>query len=76
MIENEQREPRVPPELRKTIETLRVGDPVRLCWNHEYVTANGVSAPERRVTLVEKSGTSATDAAVRAFFDDDAGEEK
>ncbi len=33
---------------------LKVGDAVRLDWNHEYVKDDGVSYPRRRVTLLAR----------------------
>jgi len=33
---------------------LKVGDAVRLDWNHEYVKDDGVSYPRRRVTLLSR----------------------
>jgi hypothetical protein len=36
------------------LDTLAVGDRVRLAWLHEYVTEHGCSSPARRVVRLEK----------------------
>lgn len=37
------------PEIRKVIMELKEGDHVMLAWNHDYVTRNGSSSPDRPV---------------------------
>ena len=36
------------------VKELKVGDKVKLCWNHIYLTGGIVHRPERRVLLLEK----------------------
>ena len=42
------------PEISKTIAGLKKGDLVHLSWNHDYVTKNGTSSPERPIVKLEK----------------------
>lgn len=41
-------------EVVATARSLKVGDAVRLDWVHEYVRADGVSYPRRRVTQLAR----------------------
>lgn len=54
MIEDNQHRLQVSPELRDQVASLVPGDTVLLFWNHNYVTANGASYPERPVVRLEK----------------------
>jgi len=40
--------------VRDTIKSLEKGDQVLLSWDHNYVTENGSSSPERTITKLEK----------------------
>ena len=42
------------PAFAKTIADLKKGDFVLLSWNHDYVTKEGVSSPERPIVKLEK----------------------
>lgn len=46
------------------LETLTVGDRVRLAWLHEYVTEQGSSFPTRRVVRIEKIKDDSVEEAV------------
>jgi len=43
----------------KTVEQLSPGDLVLLSWNHDYVTRNGGTGPERPVNKLEKINSPA-----------------
>ena len=42
------------PAILKTVRKLKKGDTVELWWNHDYVTKNNVSSPERPVVKLKK----------------------
>ena len=42
------------PERRAVLDTLKPGDFVLLAWNHDYVTRDGASSPERPVQNLKK----------------------
>ena len=42
------------PNILKTVRGLKKGDLVNLCWNHDYVTKNRSSYPERPIVKLEK----------------------
>ncbi len=47
------------PEILKTVRGLKKNERVELWWWHDYVTQNRVSSPERPITRLKKTGTSA-----------------
>lgn len=54
LVEDNKKNPKVTEVIRQTISALLPGDNVLLSWNHDYVTRNGNSAPERPVIRLEK----------------------
>jgi hypothetical protein len=52
LIEDNQKNPKVPAAIRDAILALKPGDKVHLKWNHDYVTKGGSKSPERPVTEV------------------------
>jgi hypothetical protein len=54
MVEDNMKNAKVFDDIRKTVESLKKGDQVILSWNHDYVTKNGSSGPERPLTKLEK----------------------
>ncbi len=54
MVENTLGKSELTPENRQLVESLKPGDKVLLCWNHNYVTENQSSFPERPVTVLKK----------------------
>jgi hypothetical protein len=54
LIEDNMGNVKVPAEIRTAILALKPGDSVHLKWNHDYVTRDGSSSPERPITLLEK----------------------
>jgi hypothetical protein len=54
LIEDNMGNVKVPAEIRTAILALKPGDSVHLKWNHDYVTRDGSSFPERPITLLEK----------------------
>jgi hypothetical protein len=54
LIEDNMGNVKVPSAIRDTILALKPGDSVHLKWNHDYVTRDRVSSPERPITLLEK----------------------
>jgi hypothetical protein len=54
LIEDNMGNVKVPAAIRKTILALKPGDSVHLKWNHDYVTRDGSSSPDRPITLLEK----------------------
>lgn len=53
LIEDNQKQAKVPAAIREAILALKPGDLVRLGWNHDYVTREGSKFPERPITKVE-----------------------
>lgn len=53
-IEDNMKNLKVTPELRATVAALKKDDYVLLSWNHDYVTKDGSSSPDRPVTKVSK----------------------
>jgi hypothetical protein len=53
-VEDNMKNAKVTPELRAAVTALKKDDYVLLSWNHDYVTNNGGSSPERPVTKVSK----------------------
>jgi hypothetical protein len=53
LLEDNRNRRQVDPSVYKTVMALAKGDEVRLCWNHDYVTRNGSSGPERPITTLE-----------------------
>ena len=56
MYENTLGKSELTPEDKELISTLNPGDPVLLCWNHNYITdeESGSSYPERPLTVLKK----------------------
>jgi len=54
MVEDNMKNPKVPNDIRNTVNSLKKGDRVLLSWNHDYVTVGGSSGPERPITKLEK----------------------
>ena len=48
------RQPKGDPKIAETVKGLKPGDFVRLSWNHDYVTREGSSFPERPLVKLEK----------------------
>lgn len=54
MIEDQLGNAKVPDDIRIAIKALQKGDAVHLSWNHDYVTKNRSSYPERSITKLAK----------------------
>lgn len=58
LVQDNNKNPKVPKELAEQVAALKDGDLVRLTWRHEYVTrkegGGSSSFPERPVTLLKK----------------------
>lgn len=54
LVEDNLRHPKVPAAIRAAVDALKSGDVVLLSWNHDYVTVDGSSGPERPLTKLEK----------------------
>lgn len=54
MIEDQLGNAKIPAEILKIIKGLKKGDTVHLSWNHDYVTRNRSSFPERTITKLSK----------------------
>jgi hypothetical protein len=54
LIEDNMKNPKVPAAIRDAILELKEGAKVRLKWNHDYVTRDGSSSPERPIKTLEK----------------------
>ncbi len=54
MIEDNMKRLKVTPAIRDTMKSLKKGDRVFLSWNHNYVTVDGSSWPERPITKLER----------------------
>ena len=54
LVEDNMKHPKVPAAIRDAVNALKKGDRVLLSWDHDYVTVNGSSGPERPVTKLEK----------------------
>ncbi len=48
------RKPKGDPKILETVKGLEKGDHVLLSWNHDYVTKQGTSSPERPIVKLEK----------------------
>ena len=53
LIEDNMGHLKVPETIRDTVYALKKGDTVLLSWNHDYVTIDGSSGPERPITKLE-----------------------
>lgn len=62
LVEDNMKQPKVPAAIRNKVNVLKQGDMVLLSWNHDYVTSNGNSRPERPVTILEKIAPVGTQA--------------
>lgn len=54
LIEDNHQTPKVPEAIRAAILALKPGERVRLDWNHDYVTRDGSSFPERPILALSK----------------------
>ena len=54
LIEDNQKNLRVPAGIHAAILGLKSGDTVHMKWNHDYVTRGGSKSPERVIALLEK----------------------
>jgi hypothetical protein len=54
LVEDNMGHPKTTPDIRAAVNPLKKGDVVLLSWNHDYVTVNGTSGPERPVTRLER----------------------
>lgn len=55
MVEDNMKQSKVLPAIRDTVTSLKKGDHVLLSWNHDYVTVDGSSGPDRPVIKLQKS---------------------
>lgn len=53
LIEDNRKRPKVPAAIRDAILALKPGELVHLKWNHDYVTKDGSSFPERPIVMLE-----------------------
>ena len=53
LIEDNKKNVKVPAAIHAAILALKPGDIVHLKWNHDYVTRDGTSFPDRVITLLE-----------------------
>lgn len=60
LVEDNTKHLKVPAAIQSAVYSLTRGDLVLLSWNHDYVTVNGGSGPERPVTRLERIGTVGT----------------
>ena len=49
LIEDNMEHVKVPKDIHAAVIALKPGDLVHLCWNHDYVTKNHASFPERPI---------------------------
>lgn len=49
LVEDNQKNPKVPAAIRDAIMALKPGETVKLAWNHDYVTRGGSKSPERPI---------------------------
>ncbi len=54
LVEDNRGNLKVPPAIRDAVRSLKPGDRVRPHWNHDYVTKDGSSYPERPIVRLEK----------------------
>jgi len=52
LVEDNHKKPKIPNDIRDAILDLKPGTPIRLNWDHEYVTNSNGSFPERPIRLV------------------------
>jgi len=62
LVEDNMNRSKVPADIRAAVNALTQGDIVLLSWDHNYVTSEGASAPERPVTRLEKIAPVGTQA--------------
>jgi hypothetical protein len=62
LVEDNMKHPTVPAAIQAAVNSLKQGDMVLLSWNHDYVTINGTSGPERPVARLEKIADVGTQA--------------
>ena len=55
LIQDNMGKEKVPADILAKIRALKPGDKVKLDWNHDYVTKQGSSSPERPITKLEKA---------------------
>ena len=66
LIEDNKKNAKVPAEILKAIEALKPDTTVHLKWNHDYVTKNGSSSPERPIVSIEPMTPEQVEAAGKA----------
>jgi len=54
LIEDNLKQLKVPAAIHSAVSSLKPGSGVLFAWNHDYVTVDGSSAPERPVTQLEQ----------------------
>ena len=54
LVEDNMKNLKVPEAIRDTVKSLKKGDLVLLDWQHDYVTKDGSSSPERPIKKLEK----------------------
>jgi hypothetical protein len=54
------------PKILQTVKGLKKGDYVLLSWNHDYVTKEGTSSPERPLVKLEKIEKAKAEALLKA----------
>lgn len=54
LLEDNRKQPKVPADILAAVNSLKQGDKVLLSWNHDYVTVDGSSRPQRPLTKLEK----------------------
>ncbi len=55
LVEDNMGDEKIPAAIRDAIKALKPGDIVELDWNHDYVTNNNGSYPERPIVRIEKT---------------------
>jgi hypothetical protein len=53
-VEDNMKNLKVSPSIKDTVASLKEGDYVLLDWQHDYVTKNGSSGPERPINKLQK----------------------
>lgn len=69
LVEDNKKKPKVSAKMRAAVNTLKQGDMVLLSWNHNYVTVNGSSSPERPLARLEKIGDPGSQVWLRQIED-------
>ena len=61
LVEDNMNNSKVPADIRAAMNALKRGDIVLLSWNHDYVTVDGSSGPQRPITRLEKIANVGTE---------------